>query len=107
APPPALPAAEIRMLRSGAAISLEHFDYGRVGPDGARADLTRADEWLAPGRERNRPIRQVESATQALAATSALEHQPLLARLQNPHRTMPQRRMHAAYFQAIARERQD
>src|SRR4051794_34386075 len=94
------------MLRSGAAISFEHFDYGRVGPERARTDLTSADERLAPGRERNRPIRQVERATQALPAIGALEDQPLLAGLQNLHRTMPQRRMRAAYPQAIARERQ-
>src|SRR5256885_16439596 len=94
------------MPPSGATISFKRLDYGRVGAERARTDVARADERLAPGRERNRPIRQVEGAAQALPAIGALEDQPLLARLQNLHRAMPQRRMRAAYPQAIAGERQ-
>src|SRR5438874_2363286 len=94
------------MLPSGATISFKRLDYGRVGAERVSTDLTRADERLAPGGERNWPIRQVERAAQALPAIGALKDQPLLARLKNLHRTMPQRRMRAAYGQAIARERQ-
>src|SRR5437764_6988913 len=99
-----LPTTEVRMPPSGATISFERLDYGRVGAEQAHTDLTRADERLAPGREWNRPIRQVERAPQALPAIGAIEDQPLLARVQNLHRTMPQGRMRASYPQAIARE---